>query len=302
MSAARLVRASAGALALVALSCAVPVSGDPPPAAEPPLHVKETGLAWAAYLKGAPADLEAAIKHADACIGEFEGAANRKQVELAARKEPIANGVVTDEQRIAVLKHGPVNDVATCYYIKARAAAKLGRKAEAAEALAAAERYTTARCWDPKGWLWSPADAAALFKRRPDIADRAPHEVYAIEGWAAIEERQYEKAAKLADRCVTEFLPAATTMEQALAKAGKTFPVGEVSDQVKTAILANGVLNDVSSCLVIRGQAAEALRDKPAAVKAYKAAVALPRGRCWDPRGWFWSPAEKASDRLAVLR
>jgi tetratricopeptide (TPR) repeat protein len=293
-----LARLPAAVLAVAAASC---TAADPPPA---PLadHAKHAALAWAAYTRATPADLAAAVKHADDCIGEFEGAANRKQVELSASKDPVPNGVVTDEQRLAVLKHGPINDVATCYYVKARAAAKLGQTDVAAAAAAAAERYPSARCWDPKGWLWSPAEAAARFKRRPDRADDPPHQAYAADGWEEFERGRFDAAAKLADRCVAEFLAKAQEAEAALAKAGTTYPTGEVPPAVKAAIMANAVLNDVGACLIIRGRSAEALGDRAAAVRAYRSAVGLGRSRVWDPRGWFWAPAETATDRLVFLR
>lgn len=295
MSARRLLRAPAGALALFAAACTAQ------PAPEPPAHERETALAWAAYARGTPADLEAAIRHADACVKQYQGTATRKQAELAAKKEQPAVGVVSEAVKWAVLKHGPINDVGACLYIKLRAAAKLGRAADSAAAGAAVEQLPAARCWDPKGWLWSPADAAALFKRRPDLADKAPHEWYTAEAWAAVKTRDFATAAKFAARCTDEFFPSALAMDEALGKAGNDPATGEVSDATKKAIFANAVLNDVASCAFIRGEAFEELKDTAAAIRAYRDARRLPRGRCWDPNGWFWSPAEAAGDRLVAL-
>jgi len=55
-----------------------------------------------------------------------------------------------------------LNDVGTCCFIQGQAFEKQDRKADAAAAYKkAAESYGFAQCWDPKGWFWRPAEAAA---------------------------------------------------------------------------------------------------------------------------------------------
>jgi hypothetical protein len=34
---------------------------------------------------------------------------------------------------------------------------------------------------------------------------------------------------------------------------------------------------------------------------AYEGAITLPYARCWDPKGWFWSPSQVAKENLAKL-
>src|SRR5438270_355496 len=163
MSIHRLLRSTAAVVVAVSIACLIAPAADPP--LPPPLHEKETALAWEAYAKG---DYQEAIKHADVCIQEFRGAAARKQAELDAKKESVPNGGVTDEQRKAVHQNGPINDVAAAYYVKGRSAHKLGQKDEALKAMAAAEKFPAGRAWDPKGpWFWSPAEAAERFRRDP---------------------------------------------------------------------------------------------------------------------------------------
>lgn len=54
-----------------------------------------------------------------------------------------------------------LNDVGTSYFIRGGALAKLGRKAEAIAAYKVVrDDLYFAQTWDPKGWFWSPADAA----------------------------------------------------------------------------------------------------------------------------------------------
>lgn len=266
---------------------------------EPPLHEKEVAAAWEAYLNG---KFAAASMHADECITEFRGAALRRQKDLTEKKEVVPNGRVTAEQKAAIHNNGLLNDTGTAYYIKARAADKLGQKAECGKALAEAVKFPAARCWDARGWFWSPAEAAELFRTNPELADKAVHEAFVALAWDAFNRRDHAKAAEYADKCVASFLAAAQEMEKDLARRNVRVPTGAVVEKTKAAIFANGLLNDTGAALFIKGKAAEARGDKRAAIAAYREAASLSRARCWDPRGWFWSPAEAAQDRLDIIR
>lgn len=54
-----------------------------------------------------------------------------------------------------------LNDVGTCYFIRAQSKEARGdAKGAIAYYKAVAEKYAFAQCWDTKGWFWKPADAA----------------------------------------------------------------------------------------------------------------------------------------------
>jgi hypothetical protein len=91
-------------------------------------------------------------------------------------------------------------------------------------------------------------------------------------------------------------------MQKALSTQGVQLPVGAVSDDMKQKIFENGLLNDVATCWFIRGRSAEESGDRISAIRAYQEATKLTYGRCWDPKGWFWSPAEACADKLEDLR
>ena len=122
------------------------------------LNTQLTTAAWDALNAR---DLTAAIVLAESCITEFRPAADAEQASLTASNAPLPpTGEVPADVRQRILARGLLNDVATCFYIKARSAEGLGRRADAREAYQLALRYPHARCWDPKGFFWSPADAA----------------------------------------------------------------------------------------------------------------------------------------------
>jgi hypothetical protein len=145
--------------------------------------------------------------------------------------------------------------------------------------------------------------SASVFLVRAFAGEQVPLNVELTSGaWDALNGREYVKAIALADSCVSEFSGMAE-IEQAKLDSLKVPvpPEGSVTQEVKQEILSRGILNDVATCLFIKGRALEALNRKDEARKAYSAALSLPYARCWDPKGWFWSPAKAAQGRLRIL-
>lgn len=54
-----------------------------------------------------------------------------------------------------------LNDVGTCYFIRASSKEARGdKKGAIADLKTLVEKLSFAQCWDAKGWFWKPADAA----------------------------------------------------------------------------------------------------------------------------------------------
>jgi len=63
------------------------------------------------------------------------------------------------------------------------------------------------------------------------------------------------------------------------------------------------ISNDIATCFLIKGEATEKLGRMSEAIDAYENTMQYRFARVYDPNGrFFWSPAEVASDHLAVLR
>lgn len=91
-----------------------------------------------------------AIKYTERCAELYEEEARKMQSSLNAKAH-------VDE----VHDYWALNDVGTSYFIKGEALAKLGKKSEAVVAYKVVrDELSYAQAWDPKGWFWSPADAA----------------------------------------------------------------------------------------------------------------------------------------------
>ncbi len=126
------------------------------------------------------------------------------------------------------------------------------------------------------------------------------------EAWQAFNNHEYKQAIKYANRCINRFGAEAEKIQKKL-KAEP--PKGVVPDPKKKEIFNNSLLNDVATACWIKGRSAEILYEKTKdlsykeiAKQAYKALCEkYAYGRTWDPRGWFWSPAEDACERLSRL-
>ena len=133
---------------------------------EVPLNEQLTAQAWADFSRGRYRE---ALESADRCVEEFLGAAILTQEKLTDAKAKLPTGKVSEAQKKSILENGLINDVGTCLFIKGRCHEKLGQDAVAKAAHAKAEKLTYARCWDPKGWFWAPAEASAGRKRQLDF-------------------------------------------------------------------------------------------------------------------------------------
>jgi hypothetical protein len=111
--------------------------------------------AWNAFNNNQFAE---AISFAQECIDKWESAAVRQQSELT---QAPPNGKVTDDEKKTIFANWAVNDVGTAYFIKAMALENLGKTTESKEAYEKAISFPYARCWDPKGRFWSPAEVAS---------------------------------------------------------------------------------------------------------------------------------------------
>jgi hypothetical protein len=128
-------------------------------------HERLTTNAWA-RLKTNPPDHAGAITNAEKCIAEFKEAAKDMQEKLEREQPRLPIGSATPETKEKIFANGPLNDVATCYFIVGEAHRLLissdnARIKLAKQAYEEARHLSFARCWDTNGWFWSPAEEAS---------------------------------------------------------------------------------------------------------------------------------------------
>jgi hypothetical protein len=113
----------------------------------------------------------------------------------------------------------------------------------------------------------------------------------------------FMRAITNADFVINSYSGMASNQQQVLLKTNAPVPAnGRVSDQQRTNILEQGLINDVGTCYFIKGRALEYLGQIDQARAVYQIGTNYPFARTWDSRGgFFWSPTEAALGRLAQM-
>jgi hypothetical protein len=121
-----------------------------------------------------------------------------------------------------------------------------------------------------------------------------------LEAWTAFRAGDNETAVTKADQCIRQFRDVADRIQTRLNLQKESLPMGTASPSDKKRVDQYEVLHNVARCFLIKGLAEEKLNHFDAARTAYAEATRYKHARIHDPAtDSFWSPAEKAAERLA---
>ncbi len=229
-------------------------------------------------------DYDAVMAYVDKCVKSFSKKALEQQASLTKfpPKEEANN-------------YWALNDVATCLFIKGKALREQGKYKEAKKVFnEIIKKYKFAQCYDSQGWFWKVADAAKDqilgIDKGVDFGNYKS-ETFARKGWEALNAGEYEKAIIYADKCVKLYGDTAREMQKKL----KDFAPKEKAFDY-------WALNDVATCLFIKGKALKALGKKKEAKKVFETIIKnYGYAQCWDPQGWFWKVADAAKNEITSL-
>jgi hypothetical protein len=102
--------------------------------------------------------------------------------------------------------------------------------------------------------------------------------------WQARAEKDYPKLFAYTRECVELY-----------GEEGKRMNAAMTDYEPFESAAEKWALNDVGTCLFIMAEAYVDLKMYPDAVKAYRTlAEDYTYAQCWDPRGWYWRPAQNA--------
>ncbi len=157
--------------------------------------------------------------------------------------------------------------------------------------------------------LASPTPTAAPPGCRPPASPLPRNAQLITCAWGFWDDARYMEAIAVADECIDAFEGQALRDQHALSLDGQPAPItGQPRSKAEmNEILKRGVLNDVAACHFVKGQALERLGQLDDAKEEYGNVLHYPHARVWDPGGdstglgYFWSPAQAASDRLATI-
>lgn len=150
-------------------------------------------------------------------------------------------------------------------------------------------------CAAPAAFLASDLSAQAEqpAAAQYDFGDQSSVHLTA-QAWKALESNDVAAVRAYTGRCLSLYESVALSQQASL-----TEPVPTANPE---AVHAKWALNDVGTSYFILGQALEKANQPAEAIKAYKALVEkLSFSKCWDVKGWFWSPADAAKARIKAL-
>lgn len=137
------------------------------------------------------------------------------------------------------------------------------------------------------------AQAEAAPAQQYDFGDQSSVQLTA-KAWKALESNDLAAVRAYTGRCISLYESVALSQQASL-----TEPVPASNPE---AVHAKWALNDVGTSYFILGQALEKANQPAEAIKAYKAITEkFAFAKCWDVKGWFWSPADAAKSRIKAL-
>ena len=198
-----------------------------------------------------------------------------------------------------IFSYWALNDVATCLFIQGEAYRKADKKDEALAAYKrAVKEFSYGQAWDPQGWFWKPAEAAQEKISMIESGSNLDFGDYSssfltTQAWKALEASKVDEVTSYVGKVVDLYTAKAVDMQNSLT---------EYPWESKDKIFEYWALNDVGTALYIQGEALRRTGKGADAKKAYQKLVdQYYYAQCWDPKGWFWKPAEAAQQALDEL-
>ena len=112
--------------------------------------------------------------------------------------------------------------------------------------------------------------------------------------WDAFGANKHDDAIAFAKKCIELYEKEAIEMQKSMTEP---VPPGD-----NDAVSSKWALNDVGTCYFIKGQALEKQDKGAEALKAYKTLMKnVSFAQCWDPKGWYWKPADAAKKQIKML-
>ena len=125
-------------------------------------------------------------------------------------------------------------------------------------------------------------------------ADEPTSQKLTGKAWDALGKKRYDHAIKLTRQCIDLYGKDALKMQASLKEA--------VNSKERSKVGKYWALNDVGTCYWILGQALEKSGQQKEALRAYEHIVTkVAFAQTWDPKGWYWKPADAARGRLSII-
>ncbi len=112
-----------------------------------------------------------------------------------------------------------------------------------------------------------------------------------IKSWEALNDKDENAVLVFTQRCIELYADEAKKQSAKLSD----YPDGANIDSYQQ-------LNYIGACYFIRGEFFKYIKDWPKAIQAYQVLVEnFPFAQYWDPRGWYYKPAEIAKEEIRKI-
>ncbi len=143
-------------------------------------------------------------------------------------------------------------------------------------------------------------DSAQVAAAAPAMGVKAPinfgdyrSTTLATKAWQALAQNDIESVLAYTNKCISLYGAQASKMQAGL----KDYAAGSNDE-----IFKYWALNDVATSYYIQGEAYRAANMKDEAKEAYNKLIKdYSFGQAWDPKGWFWKPADAAKEKLDMM-
>ncbi len=147
--------------------------------------------------------------------------------------------------------------------------------------------------------LFAEAQQAAAEAQKPAAVEGGREYNYgdfssqtlATNAWQALDVKDYDAVYAYTNKCIELYRGKAAAMQASLndfAQKGTEFDYW--------------ALNDVGTCYLIKGNALMEQGKAEEAKQCYNTVINdFKYAQCWDPKGWFWKPADAAKDKLELI-
>jgi len=243
-----------------------------------------TTKAWGAFGEG---DIEAVLAYTNKCLELYGDQARKMQ------------GTLNDYPEGAndhIFSYWALNDVATSLFIQGEAYRKANMKDEAKQVYRRViDDYKFGQAWDTKGWFWKPAEAAkeklVMLESGSSLDFGDYTSVFlTTQAWNALLKKDYAEVKIYTNKVLELYNGQAKNMQNNLT---------EYPWESKNKIFSYWALNDVGTSLFIHAEALKKQGYMMEAKEKYESLVDnYYYAQCWDPKGWFWKPAEAAQQAL----
>ncbi len=112
-----------------------------------------------------------------------------------------------------------------------------------------------------------------------------------VKSWEALNNKDGNAVLAFTQRCIELYA------DQAKKQAGLLNDFADAAN-----VDSYQQMNCVGTCYFIRGEFFKYIKDWPKAIQAYQTLVEnFPFAQYWDPRGWYYKPAEIAKDEIRKI-